>query len=56
MKVKCVIEPPKELIERNITVGKVYDVVEKDDNDYRIIDDNNELWYFTNWLFEEINE
>lgn len=56
MKVKCIEKPHEGLLKRNVTEGVIYDVISKDDNDYRLKDDNDEEWYFTHRFFEEIEE
>ncbi len=45
MKVKCIEKPNEGYVKREVTKDKVYEVISKDDNDYKLIDDNGEEWY-----------
>lgn len=54
MKVKCVLKPDEDYIRRAVTVGKTYDVISKDSNDYSLIDDNGEEWYYQLTHFIEL--
>ena len=51
--VECIEKPNETFTMRNVTVGKEYEVVEEDDHDYKLIDDNNERWYYIRTCFKE---
>ena len=54
MKVKCIKKPDKGYIKRAVTKGKIYDAESKDFNDYHLVDDNGELWYYQIGHFIEL--
>ena len=45
-----------EYIETAVTVGKKYHVINKDDNDYKLVDDNGNERYYQLEHFIEIDE
>ena len=57
MIVECTKKPnDAEYVETAVTVGKTYHVIKKDDNDYKLVDDNGNERYYQLEHFIEINE
>ncbi len=56
LKVKCIAEAPEKYTERNISVGKIYEVIWIDDGEYqlRADDKGKPFWYDWN-LFETVD-
>jgi len=57
MIVECIKKPnDAEYIETAVTVGKKYHVINKDDNDYKLVDDNGNERYYQLEHFIDIDE